>query len=93
MIGFSCNKCGNTSLEKKNGLYVCPYCGSTFFPDEKIEKAIHFSKQNSISSTVSLQSDIDMLLEKCRKDPRNAKRYANRILDIDPTNKEAQKYI
>ena len=42
---------------------------------------------------ISLQSDIELLLDKCRRDPRNARKYANLILDIDPGNKDALQYL
>jgi len=44
-------------------------------------------------SGVSLDSDVERLLLKCHEDPRRAARYANLILDIDPTNEEALKYL
>jgi hypothetical protein len=34
-----------------------------------------------------------MLLRKCQDDPLQAKRYASLVLDIDPSNKEAARYI
>ena len=40
-----------------------------------------------------VDSDIQMLLEKCKQDPANRRRYANLILDIDPTNREAAAYL
>jgi hypothetical protein len=45
------------------------------------------------ASVISVSSDIEALLQKCREDPRNRKRYAGLILDIDPTNPEAQQYL
>lgn len=43
--------------------------------------------------TTSLQGDIATLLEKCRNEPWNAKRCANLVLEMDPFNAEARKYI
>ena len=93
MIDLSCKKCGNPHLEKKNGLYACPYCGNIFLLDESERYAGILYNQNITATRIDIQSDVDVLLEKCRKDPKNARRYANRILDIDPTNREALKYI
>ena len=42
---------------------------------------------------VSLEDDVQQLLQKCKMNPANARRYANLILEIDPNNKEAMKYL
>ena len=44
-------------------------------------------------TVIGVDSDIQMLLEKCKQDPANRRRYANLILDIDPTNREAAAYL
>jgi hypothetical protein len=44
-------------------------------------------------STFSLTDDTKMLLQKCRDDPANARRYASLVLDIDPSNEEALHYL
>jgi len=44
-------------------------------------------------STIAINDDISMLLSKCRDDPDNARRYASLILDIDPGNSEALRYL
>ncbi len=80
-----CNNCGGSDFRTEQGYMICNYCGSKFKPDatERPEKG----------TTINLASDIDTLLTKCETDPMNAKKYANLVLDIDPTNKEALKYI
>ena len=40
-----------------------------------------------------MDDDVERLLQKCRTDRRNARKYANLVLDIDPTNQEALKYL
>ncbi len=75
-----CANCGGNLFTDKAGIKVCLFCNSQ-----------HEPKQNSAG--ISLQSDIDRLLQKCRDDPAKASRYASLILDIDPTNKEATKYL
>ena len=92
MIELKCQKCGAMNLEKRNGLLFCPYCGSSFLPDDQEQKAFQASA-NQRSSNIDLKSDVEELLEKCRKNPSKAQRYANLVLDIDPTNKEALKYL
>jgi len=44
-------------------------------------------------TVVGVDSDIQMLLEKCREEPANRRRYASLILDMDPTNQEAAAYL
>ena len=97
MIEVFCKKCGSTNLEKKNGLLVCPYCGSSFLPDKEEQKAMR-SISGGASSQIDLKSDIDDLLEKCKRewkrgDMKRANRLANRILDLDPTNEEVKNYL
>lgn len=93
-----CNSCGADDLKEKNGLLVCSYCGSKFAIEQE-EKTIYNSiksystSQKLSSSSIALNEDVQRLLDKCKKEPRNARRYANLILDIDPTNKEAIKYL
>lgn len=80
-----CERCGANELRKENEYMVCDFCGSKFtITNEDLEVK---------TSNISLGNDIKALLEKCKSDPRNAKRYANLILDIDPLNDEAIKYI
>lgn len=81
----TCQNCGADEFIIKDGFKICKYCNSKYelTPDEKPTK----------TATVSLNSDVERLLEKCRKDPKKASRYAGLILDIDPTNKEALKYL
>ena len=63
----------------RNGYKVCSYCG------------VKFESENVVS--VTLEDDIQLLLYKCKMNPWNARRYANLILEIDPNNKEAMKYL
>lgn len=44
-------------------------------------------------SVISLDNDVELLLEECRIDSSHARRYANPILDINLTNLEARKYL
>ena len=92
MIDLTCKKCGGSLQKNKEGIFVCLYCGSSFLP-EKAEQAAVKAISSVKSSNIDLRSDVQALLEKCKKDPKRARRYANLILDIDPTNKEAQKYL
>ena len=42
---------------------------------------------------IGLDDDVAELLRKCRENPARARKYANLILDIDPDNPEALKYL
>ena len=70
---------------RNKGVRTCLYCGTQFqIPKEELPKK---------KSEIALNSDVERLLDKCRKDPKNARKYANLILDIDPTNRDALKYL
>lgn len=81
MKALICDNCGASDFEKRNGLWYCKYCGTSFENDTKKE------------SDISLNDDVKRLLEKCKAEPFNARKYANLILDIDPSNTEALKYL
>ena len=85
MKALNCINCGATDMIRKDGYMECQYCNSKF----SIE-ATDFPQQ---SMGMSLNEDVDNLLKKCKKDTKNARKYANLILDIDPTNVEALQYI
>lgn len=78
-----CEACGANDLLTKNGYLICNYCGSKY----------QIETDNKKNSEISLDDDIARLLSKCKTDPKNARKYANLILDIDPSNSEAKKYI
>ncbi len=79
-----CKNCGSTDFMVKGTQFVCKYCRSPFVPD--------FVNPNGTQG-VGISEDIQRLLQKCYEDPRNAKKYANRILDIDPTNIDAKRFL
>ena len=100
MKTLECKNCGAPLSKGKGNSYICEYCGSTFLPEasegslnSSIHKNSSFTSTSVSSSSISLSSDVERLLEKCKKDPKNARKYANLILDIDPDNIEALKYI
>jgi len=80
-----CPKCGSQELIEQRGYVFCAYCRSKFIPRAE--------DSPPVESVIAINSDIDDLLQKCRTDPPNRRRYANLILDIDPTNHEAMKYL
>lgn len=85
MKEFRCTNCGATAMAEEGRYMFCVYCGSKFL--------IQPSDIPQQSAGMSLRSDIEILLEKCQKEPHNARKYANLILDIDPLNKAALRYL
>ena len=82
MKALICTNCGASSWRSEKGLKICTFCGTTY-------QAENLPKQ----SDIALDDDIQRLLEKCKAEPQNARKYANLILDIDPTNTEALRYL
>lgn len=86
MKTMKCQGCGSTEFSKgTDGYLYCNYCRAKLILDknEKVEK----------KSIISISSDIKNLLDKIEMDPDNASMYAKLILDIDPSNQQARKYI
>lgn len=86
---LSCKKCGGNDFKIESGFRVCQYCNTKYEYFESGKQAGNQGDRTVKSSGISLDSDILQLLEKCQKDPKNARRYVNLILDIDPDNDEA----
>lgn len=86
MKSLECSRCGSTEFsEHIAGYFVCSYCQSRYVPpvtDLPVKETV-----------IGLSSDLQALLQKCVDDPANRRRYASLVLDIDPTNQEAQKYL
>jgi hypothetical protein len=85
MTLVDCAACGSKELVEKDGIIVCAYCQSKYFPQGK--------NLPSSGAVIGLAADIQTLLQKCRNDPSNSWRFANLILDIDPTNQEAKRFL
>ena len=82
---MQCTRCGSKELTLEDGYAVCAYCQSRFAPQagDLPAKVTH----------IGLDMDIRALLQKCMDDPSNRRRYASLILDLDPTNRDAAKYL
>lgn len=76
-----CERCGSVDFVEDGTHRICVFCRTRYALEEQ--------STASLGSFVSISDDIAKLLRRCADDPSNARRYANRILDIDPTNKEA----
>ena len=82
---IQCKQCGSGEFYRNNGYMICKFCNARY-AIEQLDLGIK-------KSTIALNSDIEALLKKCKLDPKNARKYANLILDIDPDNDEALKYL
>lgn len=80
-----CSSCGSTDLVENNGIVVCVYCRSKY--------ASETGGVKPRETIIGVASDIQALLQKCKEDPINRQRFANLILDLDPSNKEVKQYI
>lgn len=92
MRGLICTQCGATGLVQQNGQWICSYCGTRFSPNQNYWRPGN-NPTAAFQSQIAVNSDVQQLLQKCRQDPANARRYANLVLDIDPTNREAMQYL
>ena len=95
-----CKNCGASGMKLVKGYWCCEYCESKFPATGEDQRTYARSagksslgKHGSVSSGIGLDDDVARLLGKCRTDPKNARKYANLILDIDPDNEEVWKYL
>ena len=87
MKRFDCECCGSTKFITEGGYRICEFCGTKYQMERADIPVI------PKTSNIALNDDVQMLLQKCRTDPANAKRYATLILDIDPVNQEALRIL
>ena len=100
MEALVCKNCGANALTRKNDYMYCPYCDSRFAitREERVSGLFggnHHAilSHSDVNSSIALNDDIARLLKKCETDPRNARKYANLVLDIDLDNEDALKYL
>lgn len=85
MRSVECSRCGSNELLERDGYVVCAYCQSQF-----VRQASDLPVKDT---TIGIVDDVQRLLQQCRDDPGNRHRYANLILDLDPTNQQAIQYL
>ena len=89
MENMNCKQCGSNAFEKRNGFWTCKYCGTVYSVAQMRSGGVSATASAGASdSSIDLDDDVTILLNKCRTDPRNARKYATLVLDIDPTNAE-----
>lgn len=84
MESFRCSHCGGNELLRLDDYALCAFC-RTQYEDRP--------KELARQTVVNIRSDIETLLQKCKDDPANARRYAGLVLDIDPTNQNALRFL
>ena len=82
---INCAHCGSKDLVEESAFLICTYCRSKFF-----RRATDGPPSETL---IEIGSDIQKLLQKCREDPINRRRFANLVLDMDPENHEAKQYL
>ena len=87
MKRFDCECCGSNKFHTEGGYRICDFCGTRYQIEKKDIPVV------PKTSNIALGDDVQILLQKCRTDPANARRYAGLVLDIDPTNQEAQRIL
>jgi len=80
-----CSRCRSNELIEHGDYLVCAYCRSRFVMQAEDLPPVH--------TVIGLVDDVRALLDKCKDDPNNRHRYASLVLDIDPTNPEALRYL
>jgi len=85
MKSVECKRCGSKELVEENNYIICAYCQSRF--------VMEVDDQPPNGTVIDVQSDIQALLKKCAQEPANRRRYASLVLDIDPSNTEAIKFL
>ena len=85
MKSVVCKSCGSNDLYKEDGYMVCRYCGtkSLITEDDRPAK----------ESDITLNEDVANLLRKIEENPDRARKYAERILEMDPNNARAKKIL
>jgi hypothetical protein len=82
---ISCQRCGSNELTEIDNFFVCEFCQSKYEPQSDLK--------TPLETTISINADVERLLEMCRLEPHNRHRYASLALDIDPFNAQARQYL
>ena len=84
LSSVGCARCGSNELTEVDGYLQCVYCQSRY--------EIGSKQVSLLATSIGLAADIEALLKKCEDDPANRQRYIRMILNIDPSNKEVQRF-
>lgn len=89
---LKCEVCGSNDLTKKDGLFVCDYCGAKY----SLEEVQKMTGQVNVSGTVSIDSSsrLKSLVQGAHDaletlNFEEAAKYAEQALEIEPNNADA----
>ena len=83
--------CGSTDIIKKDGFYVCNYCGTKYTVEEA--KKIFLSSTVTVDKTDSISKYVEIMENAVKsQNYEEAEKYANMILEIDQHNYKAWYY-
>ena len=92
-VRVMCESCGSNSFRVHGQLRICEYCGTQYkvgteYSRSKRETGYSCNASNAKgqlkSTDISLDMDVQRLLDKAQKDPAHAHKYIQLALDIDP---------
>ena len=97
MKAIRCEMCFSTDLVKKDGVYVCQSCGTSYAPEEARKLMVEVEGQVDVSgSTVKVDNttQIENFLKNARRakekeDWEEVEKYYNMVEQFDSTNIEA----
>lgn len=85
-----CEMCGSQDLQKREGLYVCGYCGTKYTPEDAKKLFVEVDVNVAVDHTQELEK-LWQLARRARKnnDAENAAEYYKKILHYEPNDWEA----
>ena len=82
MQKFVCTSCGSNQFTKKDDLYICDFCGTSYAPDQVDKLSLEFrAKVDNLIKNAQLAMD--------QEDWDNAEQYFNKVLEFDIGNTAA----
>lgn len=91
-----CEMCGGTDLIKQDGVFVCQSCGCKYSVEEARKMMVEIEGTVEVTGTVKVDNTaaIDNYLKMAESaleatNNEEAENYANKIIEIDPTNSAA----
>lgn len=94
MKKLTCEMCGGTDLLKQEGVFVCQNCGIRYSVEEAkkmmVEGVVEVTGTVQIDNTGSVGNYLKIAQTALSsKNHAEAERYANRVIELDPSNYEA----
>ena len=98
MKAIACELCGSNELVKSEGMFICQHCGTKYTTEE--------ARKLMVEATVTVQGSVQVdgiatasnLLLRAKEfesqgDIDSAEAYYNKVLDLDPGNRDAREGI